>query len=149
MTQTRWLPLLLLAAACDNPSAIDGYGNLSDGRYSLASIDTRALPAAEPCSADLTVSEEISLYRGEANYKQRITRPGTGQSFDVVGTGTYSLQGGRYVLVDLAVTRQDTPQQTYDTRLVFERTPDGFTQMVGMPCDGRSTKRFVMTSIYD
>ena len=148
MTRMRWFPLLLLAAACEDPGT-SSTPLVDSGVFTLQSIDTRALPTAEPCSPDLIVAEEISFYQGNANYKQRGTRPATGQPFAVAGTGSYLVRPDRFVVADLTITRPDAPQQTYNARFVFELSEDGrdLTQMVGMPCDGRSAKRFTRTGV--
>lgn len=148
MTRTRWLPLLLLAAACEDPGT-STYPIVESGVFTLSSIDARPLPVAEPCSQDLITSEEVSFYQGRINFRQQGTRPSTGQAFAASGTGSYSVKSDRLVVADLTITRPGISQQTYDTRMVFEASEDGrgLTQLVGMPCDGRSVKRFDRTGV--
>jgi hypothetical protein len=140
MTRTRWLPLLLLAAAaCEDPGT-SSEARAVRGTYFLSSIDERPLPAAEPCSADLIRFEMITLENGTATYTKTSGTP-AGQTLTVEGNGTYDAREGE-VEVNLTVRSRNNPLQKYPARMVFQYDGGLLKQIVGMPCDGRSVKRF-------
>lgn len=141
MTIPRWLtlPILLLAAACDD-TVTDDAPPLAPGTYALASIDGAPLPAAEPCSPTRIEEERITVGAiRDVEYYQRTTQPPGTQERTVTAAGSYRTTFDGRVELRLAFTGNREPE-AFNT--VLERTPQGLTQIVGQPCDGRSIKLY-------
>jgi hypothetical protein len=141
MTTARWLtiPALLLAAACETIVS-DEAPPLAPGTYALVSIDGAPLPAREPCSA-LRIEEERITVGAIRNveYYQRTTQPPGTQERTVTGSGSYRTTFDGRVELTVQFTGNRAPD---GFNSVLERTPQGLTQIVGQPCDGRSVKLY-------
>jgi hypothetical protein len=141
MTAARWLiiPALLLAAACES-TVSDEAPPLAPGTYALVSIDGVPLPAAEPCSAFRTEEERFTVgSRRGVDYHARLTLASTGEVRTYNAAGSYRTTFDGRVEMRLTSTPGGVPEG-FNT--VLERTPEGLTQIVAQPCDGRSVKLY-------
>ena len=133
------LPLLLFAGACGNTSGLDS-PPLQPGTYALVSIGGRALPTSEPCSGVRTEEARIVLddARG-VEFHYRGARPATGEAINVSALGSYTTRFDGTVELSLSYSTPN-PAAGLSTRL--QRTAEGLTEIVGMPCDGRDVKLY-------
>jgi len=141
MTTARWLtlPILLLAAACDNVVS-DEAPPLAPGTYALASIGGAPLPANEPCSSFQIEEERITVAPlGDVEYYQRTTRPPATEVRTVSATGSYRTTFDGRVELNLRFAGNQWPD-AFNT--VLDRTPEGLTQVAGQPCDVHSVKLY-------
>jgi hypothetical protein len=139
MNVRHLLPLLLLTGACGSTSGMDA-PPLQPGTYALVSIGGRALPTTEPCTGVRTDEARIVLddARG-VEFHYRGVRPVTGEAVTASALGSYTTRFDGTVELSLSYSSPN-PAAGLNTRL--HRTPEGLTEVVGMPCDGRDIKLY-------
>lgn len=116
-----------------------GLAPLQPGTYALVSIGGRALPALEPCTGVRADEARIVLddARG-VEFHFRDVRPATGEPITASATGSYTTRFDG--TVDLSLSYAPNPGAGLSTRLL--RTPEGLTEIAGLPCDGRDVKLY-------